>query len=60
MTIEVFEISGRLVNTTERSKMYSAGSHSFRFDGSNLSSGAYFYRITTPKFTDVKKMILVK
>ena len=60
MTIEVFDISGRLVNTIEKSKMYSAGSHSLRFEGSNLSSGAYFYRITTPRFSDVKKMILVK
>lgn len=60
VTIEVFDISGRLVNTIEKSKMYSAGSHSIRFEGSNLSSGAYFYRITTPRFTDVKKMILIK
>ena len=60
VTIEVFDISGRLVNTIEKSKMYSAGSHSLRFEGGNLSSGAYFYRITTPRFSDVKKMILVK
>jgi photosystem II stability/assembly factor-like uncharacterized protein len=60
VTIEVFDISGRLVNTIEKSKMYSAGSHSLRFEGGNLSSGVYFYRITTPRFTDVKKMILVK
>lgn len=60
VTIDVFDISGRLVNTIEKSKMYSAGSHSVRFEGSSLSSGAYFYRITTPKFTDVKKMVLVK
>ena len=60
VTIEVFDISGRLVNTIEKGKMYSAGSHSVRFDGSNLSSGAYFYRITTPKFSDVKKLVLVK
>ena len=60
VTVEVFDIAGRLVNTIERSKMYSAGSHSVRFEGSNLSSGAYFYRLSTPRFADVKKMILVK
>ncbi len=60
VTIEVFDISGRLVNTLEKNRMFSAGSHSVKFDGSNLSSGAYFYKVTTPKFTDVKKMMLVK
>ncbi len=38
----------------------SAGSHQVSFDASNLSSGLYFYKISSNNFVDVKKMILLK
>lgn len=60
VTVQIFDITGKLVKEIMNNKLYSAGSHSFKFDGNGLSSGTYFYRITTPKFTDVKKMVLVK
>jgi type IX secretion system substrate protein/Kelch motif protein len=37
-----------------------AGTYDIEFDGSNLSSGVYFYRIETGGFNDTKKMILIK
>jgi hypothetical protein len=37
-----------------------AGEYQVHFDGSNYSSGIYFYKIETPDFTQTKKMILVK
>lgn len=37
-----------------------AGSHSFLFDGTNLTSGVYFYKISSNDFTQTKKMILEK
>lgn len=37
-----------------------AGNHSIPFDGSNLSSGVYFYKITSNDFTQTRKMILEK
>jgi hypothetical protein len=40
--------------------MFEAGNHNIKFDGSNLSSGIYFYRIITPATIITKKMILVK
>ena len=38
----------------------SKGIHKIEFDGQNLSSGVYFYRIEVGEFQDVKKMILMK
>jgi len=37
-----------------------AGNHSVLFDGTSLSSGVYFYKITSNDFTQTKKMILEK
>ncbi|MDP1675787.1 MAG: T9SS type A sorting domain-containing protein [Bacteroidota bacterium] len=37
-----------------------AGYYTSVFDGSKLSSGLYFYRISVGKFANVKKMMLVK
>ncbi|HMQ79960.1 MAG TPA: aryl-sulfate sulfotransferase [Ignavibacteria bacterium] len=36
------------------------GSYEIDFDGSGLSSGVYFYRLSSGAFTDMKKMVLVK
>lgn len=58
INIEVFDIIGRLVGNL--SQELSPGSYKYDFDGSNLSSGIYFYRLKTNNFTDVKKMILIK
>jgi hypothetical protein len=38
----------------------SAGSYSVEFNAGNLSSGTYFYRITTGDFIEIKKLILMK
>jgi hypothetical protein len=37
-----------------------AGSHNITFDASSLPSGAYFYKLETPQFTQTKKMLLSK
>ncbi len=38
----------------------SPGNYAVEFNGSNFSSGVYFYRITSGDFTEVKKMTLLK
>ncbi len=56
----VFDILGREVATLVNQKLQS-GNHEVQFDGSNLSSGMYFYRISIGnEFNSVKKMMLVK
>ena len=37
-----------------------AGSYSFIFDASGLSSGVYIYRLQTPGVTNTRKMTLLK
>lgn len=39
---------------------FEAGKHSVNFDAKELSSGVYFYRIDTPAFNRMRKMILIK
>ena len=57
--ITVYNILGEKVADIVNNNM-SAGSHRVKFDGSNLSSGVYIYRITAGEFTAVKKMMLLK
>jgi len=38
----------------------SAGNHSVEMNGADLTSGLYFYRISTPEFSKTMKMMLVK
>ena len=38
----------------------SSGVHKFDFNGSELPSGIYLYKVSTPQFTQSKKMILAK
>lgn len=37
-----------------------AGYHSVELNGSNLSSGVYFYKLEAGKYTSIKKMLLLK
>jgi photosystem II stability/assembly factor-like uncharacterized protein len=41
-------------------KPLTAGEHTMTFDGSNLPSGIYFYRLTSDQFRDTRKMVLCK
>ena len=57
--LAVFDMLGReVVTLINESK--TAGNYVVDFDASNLSSGAYFYRIQSGNFTETKKMFLVK
>ena len=57
--IEVFNILGQKVATLLDERK-SAGYHAVEFDGSNLSSGVYFYKIQADAFSRVRKMLLIK
>lgn len=57
--IEVYNSLGRLMKTLHQD-FAKAGYYEIFFDSKDLSSGVYFYKISTPQFTDTKKMILLK
>jgi len=59
VTLVVYDVTGREVATLVDGYV-EVGIHNAQFNGSNLSSGVYFYRLTANSFTDVKKMILIK
>ncbi len=57
--LTVFDASGREVSTLINSQI-APGSYEFQFSANNLTSGVYFYRLSTDNFVDTKKMILLK
>lgn len=59
VTLKVFDASGKQVAELVNQNV-NAGTFNYDFDASHLSSGVYFYRLSTDGFTDVKKMMLVK
>ncbi len=59
VVLKVFDAYGKEVKTLINENL-EVGRYSIKFDASNLSSGIYFYKIITPKFSKVNKMILIK
>jgi hypothetical protein len=58
-SLKIYDIIGNEV-ATYLEGFVKAGSYNAEIDGSNWASGVYFYRLTTPEFTDTKKMTVVK
>lgn len=56
---KIYDVTGELV-TTLMDGFIKAGIYNAEIDGSALTSGVYFYRLTAGSFTDTKKMILIK
>jgi len=59
VSLEVFNAAGQKVATLVDTHQ-PAGYHTATFDASQLSSGVYLYKLTTPGFTQTKKMLLIK
>jgi len=59
VTLKVYDVLGREVRTLIN-EVKSVGTYAIDFDGSELSSGVYFYRLTSADFTDIKRMLLIK
>jgi hypothetical protein len=59
VSLKVYDVIGKEVATLVN-EVKSAGSYNVDFNGTNLSSGVYFYRLESGSFIDVKRMILIK
>jgi|WetSurMetagenome_2_1015567.scaffolds.fasta_scaffold10674_2 aminopeptidase N len=55
----VYDLLGKEIKTLVNENK-TAGKYSVSFNGMNLSSGVYLYRIETDNFSQVKKMMMVK
>jgi agmatine/peptidylarginine deiminase len=64
VTIEVFNIKGQKVRTLINEQTQS-GTHSVAWNGRNqtgeqVSSGVYFYRMRTPNYSEIRRMIVIQ
>ncbi len=59
VTISLFDILGRKKKVLFNG-LASAGEHRITFSAAGLAGGVYFYRMQTPHFSFVRKMILLK
>ena len=59
VSLEVFNTLGEKVAQLINGKI-SSGRRIVQFDGSDLASGVYFYRLRAGEFSQVKKMILMR
>jgi hypothetical protein len=59
VVLTVFNVLGQEVSVVV-DKIESAGYKAVSFDASKLQSGIYFFRLTAGRFTETKKMLLLK
>ena len=59
VTLKIYNILGQEVATLFAG-FQSAGSYTANFDASKLSSGVYMYRLQAGKFSETRKMLLMK
>jgi len=59
VSLKVYDIQGREVETLVNENLQ-PGIYKVDFNGSNITSGIYFYRLATDNYIETKKMILTK
>lgn len=59
VTLKIYDIIGNEIKTLVN-QYQNQGRYDINFNASNLSSGIYFYRLTSGSFVATKKMILLK
>ncbi|MGB9696430.1 MAG: T9SS type A sorting domain-containing protein [Ignavibacteria bacterium] len=57
--LTIYDLNGKEIATLINSN-YAAGTYSYQFDASALSSGVYFYRLDAEGYSAIRKMTLLK
>jgi hypothetical protein len=57
--LTIYDVSGKTVEILADG-YFTAGVKSFDFDGSKYSSGVYIYKLETPDYNKIMKMVLIK
>lgn len=57
--LEIFSITGQSLSVLI-DEYKEGGYHSINFDGSNMASGIYFYRLSAENFSETKRLTLIK
>jgi photosystem II stability/assembly factor-like uncharacterized protein len=57
--LSIFDILGRKIKDLVNERLQ-PGTYEVTFDGSNLPSGVYFYKLTAGNFTETMKMLMIK
>jgi len=60
ITLEVFNVNGQKVAILINNELISPGIKEVTFDGSDLSSGIYFYTLSAGEYKDTRRMLLIK
>ncbi|MCX6162087.1 MAG: T9SS type A sorting domain-containing protein, partial [Ignavibacteriae bacterium] len=66
VTLKIYDITGKEVRVLLNNEIRTANYYTIRFDGSSLSSGIYYYKISASdtrgqnKYEQIKKMALIK
>ena len=58
--LNIYNAAGQLVTRLFNGNVLQGNKYEFEFDGSNLASGVYFYRLMLEDKSEVKKMVLLK
>jgi hypothetical protein len=59
VSLKVYDILGNEISTLVDGN-HKAGTYNIYFDGSNLASGVYLYKLAAGDFTETKKMLMIK
>ena len=59
VTLKVFDLLGSEIATLVNN-LQPQGNYDIEFDGNQLTSGIYFYRLQAGEFVETKKMVLIK
>ena len=59
ITLAIYDILGNKIITLLNEEII-PGYYEVPFNGSNLSSGIYFYKLSTPNYSETKSMVLLK